>query len=166
LPVGRWSLLRDVQPTEESEDERAERAAWRLLHRYGVLLRELCARERHLPSWRRILFALRRLEARGLVRGGRFVAGFVGEQFALPEALEALRAIRRRTDGGETVFVSAADPLNLVGIITPGLRIPSSSGQLIAYRAGSMIGCGSRIDLEIHSRTAIAHQPAGSAAPA
>ena len=78
------------------------------------------------PGLRVLLGIYRRLEARGEVRGGRFVAGFVGEQFALPEAVEALRAVRRKTDEAETVIVTAADPLNLVGILTPGARLPPS----------------------------------------
>ena len=142
LPVGRWSLLRGAGGSERGEEERAEAAALRLLRRYGVLLRELCARERHLPPWRHLLRALRRLEARGSVRGGRFVCGFVGEQFALPEALEALRAQRRRAVSEGVVLVAAADPLNLVGILPPGPRVPSASGLTIAYRAGSPIAWG------------------------
>ena len=82
------------------------------------------------------------MEARGEVRGGRFVAGFVGEQFALPEAVDALRTTRRRRDGEELVMVAAADPLNLVGIVTPGARVSPFSGQVIAYRDGVPVEVG------------------------
>jgi ATP-dependent Lhr-like helicase len=142
MPVGRWSLLRLGPPPSQSENERAERAAWRLLLRYGVVFRDLCARERYRPSWRSLLFALRRMEARGEIRGGRFVDGFVGEQFALPEAVDALRSVRRQRDGEEITIVAAADPLNLVGIVTPGGRISPFSGQVIAYRQGIPIETG------------------------
>jgi ATP-dependent Lhr-like helicase len=142
MPVGRWSLLRLGPPPAESESERAEAAARRLLLRYGVVFRDLCARERYRPSWRSLLFALRRMEARGEIRGGRFVDGFVGEQFALPEAVDALRAVRRQRDGEETIVVAAADPLNLAGIVTPGGRISPFSGQVIAYRQGVPIESG------------------------
>ena len=86
--------------------------------------------------WREILWALRRLEARGTVRGGRFVTGFVGEQYALPEAVEALRRRRRRERSGEIVRVTAVDPLNLTGIITPGPRVPAMRGNAVTYRDG------------------------------
>jgi ATP-dependent Lhr-like helicase len=142
MPVGRWSLLRAEPDVAGASHGGPEAAARRLLRRYGVVFRELCARERYLPGWRELLSALRRLEARGDVRGGRFVAGFVGEQFALPEAVEALRAVRRRRDADETVVVAAADPLNLVGIVTPGARVSPFSGQVIAYRDGVPIEIG------------------------
>src|SRR4029450_224885 len=100
----------------------------------------LCARERGLPNWRALLYALRRLEARGEIRGGRFVDGFAGEQFALPEAGEALRRVRRRAGNGEVVLVSAADPLNLVGIVTPGGRLSPFSGLGIGDREGGPVG--------------------------
>jgi ATP-dependent Lhr-like helicase len=89
-----------------------------------------------MPPWRVVLGALRTLEARGEVRGGRFVAGLVGEQFALPEAVEALRAVRRRAEGVETVVVAAADPLNLVGIIVPGGRVSVAAREVVAFRDG------------------------------
>ena len=120
LSVGRWALLRDLAAPTPHPEQAAERAARRLLRRWGVVFRELCARERGLPGWRALLLALRRLEARGEIRGGRFVDGFVGEQFALPEAVDALRSVRRRTAHGDVVVVAAADPLNLVGVVTPG----------------------------------------------
>jgi ATP-dependent Lhr-like helicase len=103
---------------------------------------ELCHRERHAPPWRDLLAVLRRLEARGEVRGGRFVEGLVGEQFALPEAVEALRATRRQPSRGQVVLISAADPLNLVGIVLPGPRVSPYSGQTIAYRDGMPVEVG------------------------
>ena len=104
-------------------DARAEAVAEQLLARWGVVFRDLVARETLAVSWREILWAFRRLEARGTIRGGRFVTGFVGEQYALPDAVEGLRDVRRRQRSGETVRVAAVDPLNLVGILTPGPRV-------------------------------------------
>jgi len=140
LPTGRWSMLRPRRPS--TPEAYAEDAARRLLGRYGVVLRELLARESLAPPWRVLLGVLRRLEARGEVRGGRFVAGFVGEQFALPEAVAALRAVRRLDDDGAPVVLAAADPLNLVGILTPGPRVSPLSGQVIALARGVPIDAG------------------------
>ena len=97
--------------------------AEQLLHRWGVLLRDLLAREPGAPPWRELLPVLRRMEARGQIRGGRFVAGFTGEQFAVPEALDLLRAVRRSETPSLPVDVPGADPLNLTGIILPGARV-------------------------------------------
>jgi ATP-dependent helicase Lhr and Lhr-like helicase len=132
VPAGRWSLLRGGDVAEADPIRHARQ--W--LRRWGVVVRELLARESRLPPWRVLLGALRTLEARGEIRGGRFVAGLVGEQFALPEAVEALRAVRRRHEPGETVVVAAADPLNLVGILVPGARIAPATRDVIAYRDG------------------------------
>jgi ATP-dependent Lhr-like helicase len=107
-----------------------------LLNRYGVVFRELLAREALLPKWRELVMAFRRMEDRGEVRGGRFISGFIGEQFALPVAVESLRALRKLEPSGETVTVSAADPLNLVGIIIPGERVPAISGKTVMFRDG------------------------------
>ena len=142
MPVGRWALLRDRAALPSHPEQAAEQAARRLLRRWGVVFRELCARERALPGWRALLLALRRLEARGEIRGGRFVDGFVGEQFALPEAVDALRSVRRRTAPGDVAVVAAADPLNLVGIVTPGARVSPFSGLVIAYREGVPVEIG------------------------
>ena len=106
-----------------------------LLRRYGVVFRDLLARETNLPKWRELQIAFRRLEARGEIRGGRFVDGFLGEQFALPVAVESLRATRKLPPTGE-VMVSAADPLNLVGILVPGERVPAISGKTVTFRDG------------------------------
>jgi len=113
--------------------------ARQLLRRYGVVFRDLLARERNAPPWRVLLPVLRRLEARGEIRGGRFVNGFVGEQFALPEAVESLRAVRRSGDDEGTVILPAADPLNLIGIIVPGQRVSPFSTLAVAYRNGVAI---------------------------
>jgi ATP-dependent Lhr-like helicase len=142
MPVGRWSLLRVDAPAASPNEEHVERCARRLLTRYGIVFRDICARERFLPPWRTLMRSLRRLEARGEVRGGRFVEGFVGEQFALPEAVEALRAVRRRAATDELVVVAAADPLNLIGILTPGAKVSPFSGQVIAYRDGAPVEVG------------------------
>ena len=109
-----------------------------LLARYGVVFRELTLREDFPFKWREILIAFRRLEDRGEVRGGRFVDGFLGEQFALPLAAESLRAARHIEPSGEIVTLSAADPLNLIGIVVPGERVASSSAKPITLRDGVM----------------------------
>jgi ATP-dependent Lhr-like helicase len=134
---GRWSLL----DSGESHDraKALEAICWMLLRRYGIVFRELLNRESILPKWRELLITLRRLEDRGEVRGGRFVGGFPGEQFALPVAVESLRAMRQQSPSGETILVSAADPLNLVGIVVPGDRVPANSGKVVAFRDGVAI---------------------------
>jgi ATP-dependent Lhr-like helicase len=140
VAAGRWALLRES--VDETGPPDAERSARLWLARWGVVMRELLARETCLPPWRELLPALRRLEARGEVRGGRFVAGTMGEQFALPEAVEALRALRRRPASAETVIVAAADPLNLVGIVVPGARVSPAVHEVIAYRDGEAVEVG------------------------
>ena len=128
---GRWYLLRrGVTPVRD-----LEAFAGQLLHRYGVLFRDLLAREVNAPPWRDLLGVLRQLEARGVLRGGRFVAGFTGEQYALPEAVEGLRAMRRAGEG-EVVRIAAADPLNLVGVTSPGPRVPAVGDNAVLYRDG------------------------------
>ena len=140
VPAGRWALLRPG--VEAVGDADPMRFARQMLRRYGVVVRELLARETRMPPWRAVLGALRTLEARGEVRGGRFVAGLVGEQFALPEAVEALRAVRRRSEGTETVVVAAADPLNLVGILVPGARVSPAAREVVAFRDGAAVETG------------------------
>ena len=107
-----------------------------LLRRYGMVFRDLLAREANLPSWRELLMGFRRLEDRGEIRGGRFVDGFLGEQFALPVAVESVRAMRNLPLSGDVATLSAADPLNLVGILVPGERVPAISGRTVGYRDG------------------------------
>ena len=114
----------------------AEAVAEQLLARWGVVFRALMVRENFAVPWREVLWALRRLEDRGAVRGGRFVTGFSGEQYALPGAVEALRATRRLPRRDEWVRLSAADPLNLVGILTPGPRVPAVRAGEVVYRDG------------------------------
>ena len=132
---GRWSLLH----TEGADRDRSvESCCWMLLRRYGVVFRDLLVRETNLPRWRELQIGYRRLEDRGEVRGGRFVDGFLGEQFALPVAVESLRAHRKlpQNANGERIVIAAADPLNLVGIIVPGERIPAISGKSVTFRDG------------------------------
>jgi ATP-dependent Lhr-like helicase len=144
MPVGRWAVLRALEAEPRIGQPKGDEAlARQLLRRYGVVVRELLAREVRAPAWRVLLNIYRRLEARGEIRGGRFVAGLVGEQFALPEAVETLRAVRRAGDD-EVVMVSASDPLNLLGILTPGARVSPFSNQVIAYRNGVPAGMGER----------------------
>jgi ATP-dependent Lhr-like helicase len=113
-----------------------ESVARQLLKRWGVVFRDLLARESLTFAWRDLLKIYRTMEAQGQLRGGRFVSGFVGEQFALPEALDALRAIRRSQPTGEVLRISAADPLNLIGIITPGSRLRPHPTRFAYYRDG------------------------------
>ena len=137
---GRWAIVRRPPPEAWGEELRAaavEHAARALLRRYGVVFWRLLAREAGwLPPWRDLLRVYRRLEAAGEIRGGRFVAGFSGEQYALPEAVASLREIRRRPPQGEWVSLSAADPLNLAGVIFPGERVPALTANRIVYRDG------------------------------
>jgi ATP-dependent helicase Lhr and Lhr-like helicase len=135
--TGRWSLLYSSEVVDHSRA--LEAICWMLLCRYGIVFREMLTRESILPKWREVLTTLRRLEDRGEVRGGRFVSGFLGEQFALPVAVESLRAMRNSPSFGETITLSAADPLNLVGILVPGERVPSNSGKFVVFRNGAAI---------------------------
>ncbi len=128
----RWSLLGQENPVSEPVESRAKQ----LLLRYGILFPELLNRESMAPRWRELVQVLRRLEARGEIRGGRFVGGFVGEQFALPEAVEALRAVRDQAPTGQLLVVSACDPLNVVGSLTPGERVPAVLGNKIVFKDG------------------------------
>jgi ATP-dependent Lhr-like helicase len=136
--AGRWSLLHAIDPADRSAQ--LEATCWMLLRRYGVVFRELLARESILPPWRDVLVTFRRLEDRGEIRGGRFVSGFIGEQFAVPAAVESLRALRHAPATGQVVTISSADPLNLVGVILPGERIPAVSGRVVRLRDGVPVG--------------------------
>ena len=159
--AGRWALARSprrtgrepavadatVQSTPAgrapSDDEAVvEHVARSLLKRYGVVFWRLIAREAGwLPPWRQLLRCLRRLEARGEIRGGRFVDGVSGEQFALPEAVGLLREVRRRARDGQWISLSGADPLNLVGVLSPGARLPALTGHRVLYRDGLAVAC-------------------------
>jgi ATP-dependent Lhr-like helicase len=134
--AGRWTVPWSAAPAAGAGDSAAARIAPILLRRYGVVFRRLLDREGPMPPWRDLLRAYRRLEGRGEIRGGRFVAGVSGEQFALPEAVERMRAVRRAGPSGSLVAVGAADPLNLVGLLVPGPRIPQAGGTRILYRDG------------------------------
>ena len=136
--AGRWSRIGRTAAAEPTRtEETIEHVVRTLLRRWGVLFWRLLAREADwLPPWRDLLMSCRRLEARGEIRGGRFVAGFTGEQYALPEAITLLREARRKAPEGQYVSLSGADPLNLVGILTPGARLPSLSGNRLLYRDG------------------------------
>ncbi len=137
---GRWALLHADAAAERPRA--VEAACWMLLRRYGIVIRDLLARESNLPPWRELLMGFRRLEDRGEIRGGRFVDGFLGEQFALPVAVESVRAMRGLPLSGEAMTLSAADPLNLVGILVPGERVPAISGRSVSYRDGIAVGAG------------------------
>jgi ATP-dependent Lhr-like helicase len=128
----RWSLLEAIRPPPELVEPRARQ----LLRRYGVLFPEVLAREPLSPPWRDLVRVLRRLEARGEIRGGRFVSGFMGEQFALPEAVGMLRGVKNQAPTGNQVIISACDPLNLAGILTPGERVPAVPGNRLVFMDG------------------------------
>ena len=154
--AGRWSLLCDEsEPAPISRPTAAERqaagiararqadaahesAARMLLKRYGILFRDVLERESNAPKWRDLLNILRRLEARGEIRGGRFLSGFGGEQFALPDAVESLR-LSRRVESTHEIAVAAADPMNLAGIVVPGPRTPSVPGRRVRFLNGVLI---------------------------
>jgi ATP-dependent Lhr-like helicase len=148
--AGRWSLTRRARTTADVPGALAaphvEHIARVLLRRWGVVFRKLLDREEGLPPWRELYYVLRRLEARGEVRGGRFVSGFSGEQFALPEAAVALRKTAK-TPGRERVAISAADPLNLAGILTPGEKVPRLPGNRLLFEGGVPIAVQSGGDI-------------------
>ena len=144
--AGRWSLTRtSLLPGQASAQDRPltdpiEHIARALLRRYGVVFWKLLEREAPwLPPWRELLRVYRRLEARGDIRGGRFVDGLVGEQFALPEAIAPLRAVRARADDGELICLSGSDPLNLVGTVLVGDKVPALAGSRVLFRDGMPI---------------------------
>lgn len=145
--AGRWSLLSEESQVASGDefaaargaDAAIESSARMLLQRYGVLFRDLLSRESNAPTWRELLGMLRRLEARGEVRGGRFVSGFGGEQFALPEAVKSLHDARKMVSS-VPVRVAAADPMNLSGIVVPGDRVPAVPGRFVVYSNGSVQG--------------------------
>ncbi len=145
---GRWSLLRPVVAPVDKR-QRAEQVVQTLLTRYGVIFRKLLEREHGLPPWHELLYVLRRMEARGEIRGGRFVQGFAGEHFALPEAVSLLREVRKQKDSDQLISISGTDPLNLTGIITPGKRMPAQSGYRILYRDGKPVASNQNGELSI-----------------
>jgi ATP-dependent Lhr-like helicase len=133
--AGRWSVI-PVTPATEDPDELAEAVAEQLLARWGVVFRDLMVRETFVVPWRDILWAFRRLEARGTIRGGRFVTGFSGEQYAVPEAVDALRAVRKQDRTGQSITLWGADPLNVVGVVVPGERVPARPGNRVTLVDG------------------------------
>ncbi len=132
--TGRWSAT--PSPTSCTWEEAVGTQARALLDRYGIVFRRVLGRETNPASWRELTRVYRRLEARGEIRGGRFVTGVSGEQFALPAAVERLREVRRAGADGTLITISAADPLNLTGVLTPGDRIRAVTSTRIAYRDG------------------------------
>ena len=142
ITAGRWSAMRPIDtggvssPAGTMDEAIVDVQARALLDRYGVICRRLLARETRALPWRVLARVYRRLEARGDIRGGRFVAGLSGEQFALPEAVERLREVRRTAPDHRVVAISAADPVNLAGIVTAGSRVPAVATTRIAYRDG------------------------------
>jgi ATP-dependent Lhr-like helicase len=131
----RWSPLPGPLATGD-RDELAEAVAEQLAARWGVVFRDLVVRENLAVPWRDVLWAFRRMEARGTIRGGRFVTGFSGEQYAHPDAIDVLRAVRKQPRKGEIVRISAADPLNLAGIVLPGPRVPAIAANTVSYLDG------------------------------
>lgn len=149
--AGRWSLVghTPLQPSAQEEAQDTECIARALLRRYGVVFWRLLEREAdHLPPWRSLLRAYHRLEARGEVRGGRFVAGMSGEQFALPEAVGLLRQVRRRPPGGDWLKLSAADPLNVLGTVLAGKKLPRAPGVFFVLRDGVPVASVQGSDIE------------------
>jgi ATP-dependent Lhr-like helicase len=141
--AGRWCLLNPAAGAIESVGAQAERreaelesSCWMLLRRYGIVFRDVLERETTIPRWRELLGMFRRLEARGSVRGGRFLSGFGGEQFAVPEAVASMREMRAGSGGQDVVTVAAADPLNLAGIVVPGERPAAVPGKTVTFFAG------------------------------
>jgi ATP-dependent Lhr-like helicase len=133
--AGRWSSVR-LGVSVLDREAAVETQAKALLARYGVVFRRLLARETNASAWRVLTAVYRRLEARGEIRGGRFVSGMSGEQFALPEAVECLREVRKDGRDGRLISISAVDPLNLTGILTSGERIRSMTSNRLVYRDG------------------------------
>jgi ATP-dependent helicase Lhr and Lhr-like helicase len=140
-PVGRWTLLRSALTPQVDPDERTEHWCRLLLRRYGVMFRDLLANESAAPPWAALVRTYRRLEARGEIRGGRFVAGVAGEQYALPEVIPFLRSTNVEPDE-KTLILPATDPLNLTGRIGPVPRVPASPGYSITVHHGEVKGHG------------------------
>jgi ATP-dependent Lhr-like helicase len=135
--AGRWSLLANPNEEDTHDDQtETETIAWALLRRYGILFRRLAEKENLAPPWRDLVRVLRLLELQGQIRGGRFVEGVWGEQFALPEAITELRRITKTEKNGVLIPISAADPLNLTGVLSPDKRVSGHFGNRILYRDG------------------------------
>lgn len=134
--AGRWASWRRPAAAQEDDRPLVEQWAWQLLRRWGVVFRDLLEREDGAPSWFELLQIYRRWEARGELRGGRFIAGVAGEQFALGDTVRVLRQMRDEKPGRELVVLSAADPLNLVGVVTPHPRVPRTAANRVALIDG------------------------------
>ncbi|MBK8176694.1 MAG: DEAD/DEAH box helicase [Rhodospirillales bacterium] len=151
--AGRWALARRAKPIpagQQADAAAVEHLARTLLRRYGVVFWRLLEREAAwLPPWRDLLRVYRRFEARGEIRGGRFVAGFSGEQFALPDAIGLLREARRKPGSGALVSLSGADPLNLAGILTPGPKLAALTGNRLLFRDGLPIALSAGGEVQI-----------------
>jgi ATP-dependent Lhr-like helicase len=141
--AGRWSLLVS-DPSAVLRESAVEAQAWALLRRYGVVFRRVLSREANAAPWRDLARVYRRLEARGEIRGGRFVSGMSGEQFALADAVDRLREIRRTPPHDQVLVISAADPLNLAGIVTAGERVRAVAGTRVAYQNGVPVALPAR----------------------
>jgi ATP-dependent Lhr-like helicase len=137
--AGRWSIIENNEEVEDLSQEQMIELAKVLLRRYGVIFRKLVDREKSLPPWRDMVRAFRLLEARGQIRGGRFVTGVWGEQFALKEAVSKLRSVTKKEKTGALITISAADPVNLTGIVTPGGRVSNILKNRILYLDGEPV---------------------------
>ena len=146
-PTSRWTLLQ----AEPGSEDVVESKAFQLLRRYGIVFPEVLARESSAPRWRELLRVYRRAEAKGEIRGGRFVSGFVGEQFALPEAVEMLRTVRKIDPEGRLIALSGCDPLNLAGVLTPGPRVPAVLGNRVVVRDGVPVASLQSRELHWHT---------------
>jgi len=158
--AGRWSLVKRVPGDKRSDENKSlDALAFILLKRYGVVFRKLLAHENEqLPAWHELLRVFRQLEAQGLIRGGRFVAGITGEQYALPEAVTSLRALRKQTGDGKLISLSAADPLNLSGILIPGPRVPAITGNRLLLRDGELVASYAGGETTLHTQFAPADE--------
>jgi ATP-dependent Lhr-like helicase len=133
------------------DSDRLQRWAWQLLARWGVVFRDLLVRESAAPSWGQLVAIYRRLEARGEIRGGRFVTGVAGEQYATSKAVDLLRQVRDEPPGGQWIVINASDPLNLCGILTDGSRIPSTHANALALRDGRYIATQQAGEISFHT---------------
>ena len=176
--AGRWSLLGTDPPRDGGGNARersldgdaVETYARVLLSRYGIVFRRIAVHDGDLVPWRELVRVYRRLEARGEIRGGRFVAGFAGEQFALPAAVAQLRVTRKEAPSGELITISAADPLNMTGVLTPDERVPAITSNRIVFRDGVAVAAsvgheirllpGGRGLLEVDVRAALSRSRA------
>ena len=171
-PTSRWAVLHVGPPpplgpengegpepvdgrsgTEPTSEDVTQARAFQLLNRYGIVFPEVLAREPLAPRWRALLQVYRRAEARGEIRGGRFVAGFIGEQFALPEAVQMMRTLRKAEPDGHITDMSACDPLNLAGVLTPGPRVPALLGNRVVFRDGVPVASLQAGEVHWHTET-------------